>query len=142
MSAIGRFGKYLEETFNFEPVVVASALERTEGYGYNSPRALANVLVSEFRIEHDRVYKALAKYYAFDEMHVEVDAMDSSQLCQMIGIHDQIDQAFLDKLFQANIVPYRLVGKRREMLQVLAANTSEPILHETRVRMAMPSARS
>lgn len=139
MSAIGRFGKYLEETFNFEPEMLANALERTEGYGYNSPRALANVLVSEFRIEHDRIYNALAKYYAFDEMHVDVERMDSAQLCQMISIHDQIDQAFLDKLFQANIVPYRLVGKRREMLQVLAANTSEPILHEIELQTEFKS---
>jgi len=134
-----RFCKYLKENTNIDGDVINQALQKISKYGESTPVAIANVLIEEHGYGHDTVHRAIARYYAFGESDIDVDALDKNQLCLIKFIHERIEPAFLGKLLSARIVPYKLVGKSQDTLLVLAADTTDLLISEIESRTPFKS---
>jgi len=130
MNAMQRFGNFLVSNRSFDPDIISGIAARLEEYGENSPGALAKILVDEYGMEHDAVYSALARHYAFCELHISVQSMDSAQINQIRRIHSKIDPGFLNDLFDQYIVPFRLAGRNRDILQLIACNPTTALIRE------------
>jgi type IV pilus assembly protein PilB len=130
MNNLTRFGKHLKASPGIDPETLNAALARAAELGDGSLPALAKVLTEELNLNHDQVHRAIASYYAFGETAVDADNLDSDQLCQIKFLHERLGPSFLSALFAAEIFPYQLVGKKLNVLQVLASNTIDPLIHE------------
>ena len=128
MSAIGRFVKYLKAAGVFEDTVVRAACERMESYGESTPGDLARIMVKEFGLDHDEVYRSLARHYAFGEFNIDVSKLSTAHYCQLKQMLTRIDPQFLNTLLESDVVPFRLIGTCGDGLQVLAANTTNPLI--------------
>lgn len=133
MNAMQRFGVFLVNNRSFDPEIIYGIASRLEEYGENSPGALAKILVDEYGMEHDQVYSALARHYAFGEIHISVQSMDSSQINQIRRIHSKIEPEFLNELFDQYVVPFRLAGRNRDILQLVACNPTTSLIRDISV---------
>lgn len=128
MKAIDKFCLFLKENNDLDTALLDNALVRMRNKGESSPAALAKILVEDYQLEYDSIYKSIAQYYAFGDTNVDVEKLDKNQQCLIQFIHEKIDREFLDKLFQDNIFPYKLVGINQDKLRVLASNTISPLI--------------
>lgn len=130
MSALSRFTAYLLKDRRFNSEIVKSATERMLQLGEDSPGALARILVSDFGMDHDQVYLALARHYAFPELNIDIENLDPAQVTQVSKVQEKIEAKFLEILFSHNTIPFRLSGKNKEILQVLTANPSDQLVRD------------
>lgn len=130
MSAISRFVKYLKGTGTFDEVVLRGACERMESYTESSPGDLARIMVKEFGLDHDSVYQALARHYAFGEFNIDISKLGQAQYCQIKQVIAKIEPQLLERLLDGDVVPFRLIGRCGDGLQVLAANITDPLIAE------------
>lgn len=129
-----KFASYLVKTQQFEASIVGCATARMEEYGENSPGALARILIDEYGLDHDTIYCALARHYAFGVLNLDVEALDQRQIFRISQIHEKINEDFLRQLFQRKIVPFRQTGRSRDVLQVIASNPTDSLIHEIEAR--------
>ncbi len=125
-----KFASYLIKGQQFEASIIGFATERMKEYGENSPGALARILIDEYGLDHDTIYCALARHYAFGILNLDVESLDQRQLLRISQIHERIDPDFLSQLFERKIVPFRQTGRSRNVLQVIASNPTEAVIHE------------
>ncbi len=134
MNNLIRFCKYLKQHSHIDAETVNQAVENISAFDERTPTALAPILINDYGLSHDTVYGAIARYYAFGETDVDVEAMDKNQMCLIQFLHERFEHTFLDKLFQARIFPYRLVGTNLDVLQVLVTDTTDPLIREIEMR--------
>lgn len=134
MNNLIRFCKYLKQHTDIDAAAMDQAITKLSTYDDRTPTTLAPILINDYGMSHDAVYGAIASYYAFGETDVNVDLLDKNQLCLIQFLHQRFEHAFLDKLFQARIFPYQLVGPNLDVLQVLVTDTTDPLIREIEVR--------
>jgi uncharacterized protein YdaT len=76
MANLSKFGNYLVLQGYFDLDTVSQATKKMAEYGENSPSSLAKILEDEFKANHDLVYEALAKHYAFPKLEVAIEDID------------------------------------------------------------------
>lgn len=124
------FSNYLVKNQQFEASIVGYATARMEEYGENSPGALARILIDEYGLDHDTVYCALARHYAFGVLNLDVEALQPRQIFRISQLHEKIDAHFLKQLFERKIVPFRETGRARDVLQIIASNPTDNLIQE------------
>lgn len=130
MSKNDKFANYLVKTQQFEASIIGCATARMEEYGENSPGALARILIDEYGLDHDTVYAALARHYAFGILNLDVEALDQRQIMRISQIHEKLEPEFLKQLFEHKIVPFRQSGRSKDGLHVIASNPTDQLIHE------------
>jgi len=128
MNSLQRFCKHIKNIASFDQETLDEAMERMESYNDNSPAALARILVSDYNYDPDEVHRAVAKYYAFGEVNINPEALDKNQICLIKFLHERIDHGYLTRLLDADIFPYKLVGKAQDTVQILVSDTTDPLI--------------
>ncbi len=129
MNALERFGNYLVTNQCFDKQIITRVTTRLEEYGEGSPGALAKILVDEYGMEHDLVYSSLARHYAFGELNLSVSSLESSQIKRVKNVQAKINPEYLATLFEHGIVPFRMVGKNHDILQLIASDPTAAMIH-------------
>ncbi|GAB1366064.1 GspE/PulE family protein [Candidatus Cloacimonadaceae bacterium] len=128
MNSLVRFCKYIKGNPKFDADKVKIAIEEIVASGENSPSALASILIRDYGYDADEMHRSVAKYYAFGEVNVNPDALDKNQICLIKFLHERIDHALLNRLLDELVFPYKLVGKKLDVVQVLVSDTTLPII--------------
>lgn len=130
MANLTKFGNYLIENGYFTYDHIEKVTQRLHEFGDTSPSACVKLMISEFRAQHDLVYEALAKFYAFAALDIDVEALDPNQIAQTKDILSKFPEDFKKKLLFRKIFPFQLQNAARETLLVLASDPTEKILQE------------
>lgn len=128
MNSLVRFCKYIKGNPKFDADKVKIAIEEIVASGENSPAALARILIRDYGYDADEMHRSVAKYYAFGEVNVNPDALDKNQICLIKFLHERIEHALLNRLLDELVFPYKLVGKKLDVVQVLVSDTTLPII--------------
>jgi len=128
MSITGNFGKYLVNVQQIDADIVNRICDHLNVSGDATPDAIANALVTDYKIDYDTVYSALARHYAFGEMNIPVDSIQASQIKQIKKLHKTFDEELLRQLLENRIFPLRYLPKKGDILQILAANPLHPLI--------------
>lgn len=107
-----------------------SATKKMLEFGDSSAGALARLLESDFAVPHDKVYEALASNFAFHKLEVDVDLLDHKQIEACKDILNKFPDELKKKLFYHKIFPFAILDKERDILQVLASDTTDPALQD------------
>lgn len=127
---LSKFARYLIDKAYFDKEVVEAASRKMLEYGENSAGALARVLESEFSAQHDVVFEALARHYAFPQLDISVDDLTQLQIDGCKEVHTKIPEDLKKRLFLHKIFPFVILTKDRGVLQVLASDPTEKIIQE------------
>ena len=130
MSNLTKFGRYLVDKGYLERDLVESATKKMLEFGDSSAGALARLLESDFAVPHDKVYEALASNFAFHKLEVDVDLLDHKQIEACKDILNKFPDELKKKLFYHKIFPFAILDKERDILQVLASDTTDPALQD------------
>ncbi len=98
----------------------AILLKRTEdtnvnGNG-NSGRSLAQILVQEFKIDYDLLYKEIANLYAFNTFEINIDEESVDNLDEIKNFIDTFDDRLKGQMLHYKIIPLRFDSKQRDKI--------------------------
>lgn len=130
MANLSKFGNYLVLQGYFDLDTVSQATKKMAEYGENSPSSLAKILEDEFKANHDLVYEALAKHYAFPKLDVALEDIDHAQSDSIKELLYKINEDFRKKLLYHKIFPFSMIDSTRDILQVLASDPTDKLIQE------------
>ncbi|MDP8210585.1 MAG: ATPase, T2SS/T4P/T4SS family, partial [Candidatus Stygibacter australis] len=112
-----------------DPQLLAEAEQRLQESGERTPQQLARILFSEFNIPHDHIYGTLAELYAFQRISITVEQVDEKTQQHTKEILQEIPEELRNKLLYNKILPFKVITRNREILQILAADpTTKQVL--------------
>jgi len=112
-----------------DPELLAEAEQRLQESGERTPQQLARILYSEFNIPHDHIYGTLAELYAFQRISLTVEQVDEKTQQHTKEILQEIPEDLRNKLLYNKILPFKVITRNREILQILAADpTTKQVL--------------
>lgn len=130
MPQLTKFGQYLVRNKYLDSSLVLSATERIMDYGDVSPGALAKALEQDFKVNHDSVYEALAKHYAFPIYNLIIEEVEPNQLEALKELNNKFPEDLKKRLYLHKVVPFVVIDSVRETLQVLASDPTDPTIQE------------
>ncbi|RLC50215.1 MAG: type II/IV secretion system protein [Candidatus Cloacimonadota bacterium] len=123
-----RFGQLLLKKGLIDEKTLEKALIIQAEEDQSNPRALGNILASDFKIDHHAIFGLLAELYAFRTMDVEASKLDENQIKHTKEILSKFPEDFKNQLLYKKILPYQMSYGRRNTLIVLAADPTEKLI--------------
>lgn len=96
-----------------------------EGEEKKNRRNLGQILVSDFHIEHDLVFREVANLYAFREIYLNDEVVDSQRLDFIKKYVDSLPDNYRDQLIRSKMLPLRFDEKQPEKLIIIAADPTD-----------------
>lgn len=93
--------------------------EREQGV---QQRSLAQILVSDFKIDHDAVFAEVAKVYAFKELRLDDGVIDDKRSAFMRQMIETLAQGQRNYLVEARALPFKYDEQAPDKLILLAAD--------------------
>lgn len=123
-----RFGQILISKGIIDEEVLQKALKIQLEEDNSNPRALGEILVEDFKIDHHLIFGLLAELYAFREVKIDPAKIDETQIKHSKDILIKFPENFRKELLFKKILPYQLQAGRRNTLIILSANPTDKIL--------------
>jgi type IV pilus assembly protein PilB len=123
-----RFGQLLLKKEVIDKSTLEKALLIQTDEDPEHTRALGEILVTDFKINHHAIYGLLAELYAFRILEINVNEIDENQIKHTKEILSKFPDDFIKELIYKKILPYQLSYGRRNTLIVLAADPTEKIV--------------
>ncbi len=120
-----RFAQLLIKKEVVDEKTIEKALEIQADEESTNQRTLGEILVTDFKIDHDKIYGLLADLYAFRRVDINVDELDEKQIKHTKEILSKFPDEFKKKLIFKKMLPYKFTQGRRKTLIVLAADPTQ-----------------
>jgi len=107
------------------------SLHVREGEDRKSRRNLGQILVSDFHVDHDLVFREVANLYAFRELYLSDELIDEIRIEFIKKYVDNLPETYRDLLIQTKVIPLRFDDKQSDKLIIAAAdptNRNIPII--------------
>jgi len=101
------------------------SLHVREGEDRKSRRNLGQILVSDFHVDHDLVFKEVANLYAFREVYLTDEVIDEARIEFIKKYVDALPDTYRDLLIQTKVLPLRFDDKQPDKLIVIAADPTD-----------------
>jgi type IV pilus assembly protein PilB len=98
------------------------ALKIKEQEDSKTRRSLAQILVSEFNVEHDSVFREVANLYGFREIYLADENIDKERIEFIKKMVDPLPEALRNQIIEDKILPLRYDEKRPEKLIIISAD--------------------
>jgi len=125
-----RFGELLVQKEVIDNTLLDKVLHIQSEEGTSNPTRMADIIVSDFNINHHAVYSNLASFYAFREIEIDVSKLSEKQIKQIKDLLDSFPEEFKNQLLFKRILPYQIQKGRTTTLIVLAADPTERIVEK------------
>lgn len=110
-------------------IIDYETLERSlhvrEGEDKKSRRNLGQILVSDFHVDHDLVFREVANLYAFREIYLSDEVIDNTRIDFIKKYVDALPENYRDLLIQTRMLPLRFDDKQQDKLIVIAADPTD-----------------
>ena len=103
-----RFGQLLLKKEVIDKSTLEKALLIQTDEDPEHTRALGEILVTDFKINHHAIYGLLAELYAFRTIDIKVNEIDESQIKHTKEILSKLPDDFKQELIYKKILPYQL----------------------------------
>jgi type IV pilus assembly protein PilB len=88
-------------------------------------RNLGQILVHDFKVEHDVVFREVANLYAFREVILADEVIDAERTEFIKKYVDRLPDGLKDLVVQLRVLPFRLDEKNSEKLIIIAADPTD-----------------
>ncbi|MEA2103824.1 MAG: ATPase, T2SS/T4P/T4SS family [Candidatus Cloacimonadota bacterium] len=126
-----RFGKILIDKGFVDQATIDQAIAiQKEEESYPNRRRLGEILVSEFDIDHDKIFKVLADLYAFRSLAVSVKTITEEQKKRTKEILTKFPEDYKKSLLYKNILPFKISKGNKKQLILLAADPTNKLVEQ------------
>jgi type IV pilus assembly protein PilB len=101
------------------------SLRIRESEDKKSRRNLGQILVTDFRVDHDLVFREVASLYAFREIYLSDELLDEGRIEFVKRYVDSLSDHYRDLLIQTKILPLRFDDKQVDKLIIVAADPTD-----------------
>jgi type IV pilus assembly protein PilB len=98
------------------------SLQVKEGEDKKTRRNLGQILVHDFKVDHDVVFKEVANLYAFREVYLADEVLDSERLDFIKAYVDKLPDQVRELVIQLRVLPLKFDEKNPEKLVIIAAD--------------------
>ncbi|MBI5646261.1 MAG: type II/IV secretion system protein [Ignavibacteriae bacterium] len=102
--------------------VISRAIAIKEREAGSGQRSLAQILVSEFKVDHDAVFSEVAKVYAFKELRLDDGSMDERRQTFIKQLLDTLTPQQKQYLVEAKALPWKYDEQASDKLIIIAAD--------------------
>ncbi len=88
-------------------------------------RSLGKILVSEFQVDHDAVFREVANLYAFREIHVSSEDLTQERIEFIKHYVEVLPDPYRDLMIQTMMLPLRFDEKQPDKLIVIASDPTD-----------------
>jgi type IV pilus assembly protein PilB len=88
-------------------------------------RNLGQILVSEFNADHDAVFREVSSLYAFREIYLNDEVIDSSRIDFIRKLVDALPESMRDLLIQTRMLPLRFDNKQSDKLIIVCSDPTD-----------------
>jgi len=88
-------------------------------------RNLAQILVNDFGVDHDAVYREVAHIYAFREIRLVDEKITKEKIGALQALTNSLPDSVRDLLTQQKILPYKYDERQPDKLIILAADPTD-----------------
>lgn len=88
-------------------------------------RNLGQILVSEFSVDHDAVFREVANLYAFREIYIADEAVDKTRVDFIRKFVDALPSNYRDMLIHTKMLPLKFDEKQGDKLIIIAADPTD-----------------
>lgn len=88
-------------------------------------RNLGQILVSDFHIDHDAVFREVANLYAFREVYLADEVLDQSRVAFIKKMVEGLPDSYRSMLIETKIIPLKFDDKVSEKLIIIAADPTD-----------------
>ncbi|MBS3742423.1 MAG: Flp pilus assembly complex ATPase component TadA [Candidatus Cloacimonetes bacterium] len=125
------FGEILLDQGIVDKQTLKQALKIQNGEEeYSNRRRLGEILVTDFGVDPDKIYRTLAERYAFRVMEVSPDEITDKQLEQTKDILSKFPKEFKNKLLYNNALPFKYTKGYKKEVVVLSADPTIKLVEE------------
>src|SRR5689334_7198649 len=93
-----------------------------EGEDKKNRRNLGQILVTDFHLDHDIVFREVANLYAFREIYINDETIDAARLDFIKKYMDMLPDNYRELLIQTKILPLRFDERQSDKLIILAGD--------------------
>jgi type IV pilus assembly protein PilB len=119
-------GDILVEKGIITPETLLSALDVMSKEDRKNRRKLAQVLVTDFRVNRDKVYKEVVDYYAFKVLEISPAQVDETQLAFIRKELNSLPEAIREMAIENQVLPYSIDPERPNRLLVITPDPTNP----------------
>lgn len=101
------------------------SLRVREGEDKKNRRNLGQILVSDFNVEHDLVFREVANLYAFREVYLNDETIDAPRVEFIKKYVDGLQEQYRDLLIQTKLMPLKFDEKQPDKLVIVAADPTD-----------------
>ncbi|HZY10744.1 MAG TPA: ATPase, T2SS/T4P/T4SS family, partial [Bacteroidota bacterium] len=101
------------------------SLNVREGEDKKTRRNLGQILVHDFNVEHDLVFREVANLYAFREIYLNDEAIEKQRVDFIKKLVDTVPESARDLLIQSRMLPLRFDEKQGDKLIIIAADPTD-----------------
>lgn len=101
------------------------SLNVREGEDKKTRRNLGQILVHDFNVEHDLVFREVANLYAFREIYLNDEAIEKQRVDFIKKLVDTVPESARDLLIQTRMLPLRFDEKQGDKLIIIAADPTD-----------------
>jgi type IV pilus assembly protein PilB len=88
-------------------------------------RNLGQILVTDFNIDHDLVFREVANLYAFREIYLNDESIDDTRIEFIKKYIDALPENYRELLIQTRILPLRFDERQSDKLIIVAADPTD-----------------
>jgi len=96
-----------------------------EGEDKKNRRNLGQILVTDFHLDHDLVFREVANLYAFREIYVNEEGVDQARIEFVKKFLDLLPDNYRDLLILTKMLPFRFDEKQADKLIIIAADPTD-----------------
>jgi type IV pilus assembly protein PilB len=96
-----------------------------EGEDKKNRRNLGQILVIDFHLDHDLVFREVANLYAFREVYLNDENIDSQRVEFIKKYVDALPDNYRDLLIRTKMLPLRFDEKQSDKLVIIAADPTD-----------------
>jgi len=101
------------------------SLHVREGEERKTRRNLGQILVHDFHVDHDLVFREVANLYAFREIYLNDETIDDARVEFVKKYVDGLPENYRDLLIQTRMLPLRFDEKQSDKLIIVAADPTD-----------------
>ena len=108
---------------NYE--TLEKSLHVKEGEDKKNRRNLGQILVNDFNVDHDLVFREVANLYAFREVYLSDEPIDNQRIEFIKRYVDALPDQYRDMMKVAKMLPLRFDEKQPDKLIIIAADPTD-----------------
>lgn len=91
-------------------------------------RNLAQILVQEFKFDHDTIFREVAVLYAFKELNIHIDELTDERIASIRRLMNSRGEEIKKTLLEHKVIPYKYDDRQRDKLILAAVDPTDRAL--------------